>query len=1551
MRLNVACSSGGWLHIGDPQDSGLPPPGRLCGKLEELSAAQRRLHFPTPPALHVHGQLVFALRYRLVDYCHQVALVQSNASVPLAASPGLTCTFSVTLPHGYHVNMRLLAGEPVPGTPVDVVDINTPSGGSSSENADEKEGEVREAPVEDNVEIVSTDVDLISHAATASGTAAAAGPATSTATTTSYYRSSAQRGPTAASSSTRPKRPRARRDGPGQPPTSPTRPPTAPPQRPTPSSARVAEFLRDAMLREHRPPGPLASTAAAPSAAPTSTFSRLALHEENFAATSSSSSSSSEESSEEDEEAANATRAVRGRMRRNYNDVILEEDALASPSPSSPAKVFRFLSARNMLQLTVRMGGLAVPLRLDYDARPVRRVVQGCAFGWVAVGQFCVTAVEDFRLGWADAETECRRRGGHLASIPDQEAQRAIDDLLTNSPGYSDHNSYWVGASDVTNEGDFRWTDSLPFSYTNWFPGWTQHGGYNRQPNDDGFSAQDCVELRRAFLLPPSPAAAALTKALPLDSSFRWNDRDCSTRNHFLCERPRDAQYPGGDHWSTGDCTRTVTLTRESLRAVLTSPGFPRAYPNDAQCDTDIVAPPGHRLVLDFEEFVLEKEPYCSYDYLTIREDIFEEAHKNVTNTSLHAGLGPPGHPNLTAATPTAAGHPELSHLGMEGHVLVGRGHHRYCGDWSEKLKLLRYTSRGPRLRLRFHSDYSHHFGGFKARVSAETDRPLSVPTAMECPDPRQYSFNSSCFLVVSFPQVTWQTARQVCEGLKTEMAEVFSSAEQDFVVDRIRHSHDYSTSNTYWLGGLLRLEGRWEWLSGQPMAFTGWIPPPSSLPDPVSEEPQDSVDSSLPSSCLALQWRSHNNKQLPSALPSGMYWAPRKCTAVGGYVCRTAQVPVLDLSKHLNVTLTEPGTLSSPGYPSGYPANLDYQVRLVGPPQSRVVVRFARVDLEAQAQCLYDFIELSDARAGARQGRRKIICGQHHSAAAMERFDFVSSSNEAVLRFRSDYSVAGAGFLGSWTAVDVSGCPQQTLSAREGELTSPFYPHKLLPDLQCTAIVRAPAGRRVWLEFTDVDMGGESTMWVDLGAGRKVVRDSYADNNGSTWILCEAPDASTAPFVITSYLNTLQLWQRGQESGVTLNATIQPIRDEDYRVKLVRMSNASWSVESCSPNPCQNDGKCLVRDRRRVCECKGHFTGLLCGLTECDLEPCVWGKCILTPGSFRCACAPHYKGALCNVRAKPCNDNPCEGRGECHEKGDTFHCRCHAWWEGPKCERRMSVPFKPLSERMLQEPFWLGLITVTAVLGVIGLFWCAKRHFPEKLEKLLAEEADRNRSGGIYPSRGSSLRDQLHAGPGASHSLAASTASASGTSGGRGDVGGGPGGSGGGGGGGSRDGTGPQPPRSLLGRLGIRKPSILSLTATAASPAETGATARTFSLDDLLRPPPGRTPSPRKKRNNSTPTRQRSAADAAEKKQILQQLVSGTSLDGEPLLLDSLGDSNVNNNNKAMSRTPSVKGSRAPRRAALAHEVAVGALLELPSWLPAAAALAQQQVGIKCGA
>lgn len=47
----------------------------------------------------------------------------------------------------------------------------------------------------------------------------------------------------------------------------------------------------------------------------------------------------------------------------------------------------------------------------------------------------------------------------------------------------------------------------------------------------------------------------------------------------------------------------------------------------------------------------------------------------------------------------------------------------RLCGDWGSKLKLLRYVSNGSRMKLRFISDYSHHFSGYKARVSMENGK------------------------------------------------------------------------------------------------------------------------------------------------------------------------------------------------------------------------------------------------------------------------------------------------------------------------------------------------------------------------------------------------------------------------------------------------------------------------------------------------------------------------------------------------------------------------------------------------------------------------------------------------------------------------------------------------------------------------------------------------------------------------------------------------------------------------------------------------------------
>ncbi|XP_071057498.1 uncharacterized protein [Onthophagus taurus] len=1126
---------------------------------------------------------------------------------------------------------------------------------------------------------------------------------------------------------------------------------------------------------------------------------------------------------------------------------------------------------RVVLKIRLRSGtkGDMLSLKMRYRAEPIEEIVRTCEFGWVAYRQFCISPAEDMKLPWIQAEMECGRRGGHLVSIRNVDAQNIIEKILLNSPGYRDYNAYWIGASDKMHEGDFHWTDGLPFSFTNWFSGWPQHSNYNRQPNDDGLSDQDCVEIRRVYLLP-----SATPK---LTAGFMWNDRDCATPNYFFCEKLQNDE-PLEESWPP-DCNKSIILSRQQQRAVVSSPGFPRQYPDNADCYTDVTAPKGYRLVLDFEELVLENEPICSYDFLEITESIHTNNTSNIIAVPATLSLSAPVFNNSE----------------------TGR---RLCGDWSSKLKLLRYVSRGSKLKLRFNSDYSHHFGGFKVRISMEN--------ALQCADDRFQIFNNSCYLFVSYPAVTWNTALQICHGIKAQLSSILTSEEEDFVTTNIRKTSEYRTTAGYWLGAQLDNAGKFSWIDGNELGFTKW------LTEREDDEENDINRSLMEPLCLATQWTPSRE----STIPSGFYWKSLKCSSIGGYVCKR---PRENIDPKLNYNRTVNGTegeLTTPNYPNNYYDNLDFSVRIRGPERTRIVLHFERIDLEPQLECLYDFVQVR-SRPNKNHARDDVkFCGRYDTD--MTRYDFVSQGNEAELIFHSDYSITAGGFYLRWYAVDTTGCPEQTLTAKEGIIQSPNYPNFLLGNLDCTFTVLAPPGKRIWLEFLDfeiddslglrigdntpiikpftnpniltdgtflsiaeklviklksksspkgrgfkaiyrslLDVNEEKVIEIHNGTSGTLLHlnypdrpppnatithhfvapighivsiemynvrvntaerggcaknnsieiyDSYADVNGTQWILCHDEGANSEqpdpPLVINSFLNTLYVKQNYDLIGdVFINATIRVKFDDGYFKKILKYKNDI--VESCDPNPCQHDGKCIATvNGKRTCQCQKYFTGLFCALTQCDLEPCVFGTCELTETNFKCRCKSGYLGATCEQKRKPCQDNPCESRGICTERGNSFHCQCHAWWEGTRCERRMMhIPYKPLSERMLHEPFWLGLMTVTVVMGVIGLVWCAKRHFPEKIEKLLAEEDDRSRSG-VSSLRSSSVREQLAA---ASAAASAAGVATSGSS--------------------TNPGTGV--PRSLFGRLG--------------------------------------SPSPKKKRNNSTPTKK----NAAEKKQILQQLIS----------------------------------------------------------------------------
>lgn len=68
---------------------------------------------------------------------------------------------------------------------------------------------------------------------------------------------------------------------------------------------------------------------------------------------------------------------------------------------------------------------------LEYTALPIPEIVSQCAFGWIAINQFCVSAIE-LALPWKQAEHHCQTLGGHLASIKSEREQKIIDTLLMN---------------------------------------------------------------------------------------------------------------------------------------------------------------------------------------------------------------------------------------------------------------------------------------------------------------------------------------------------------------------------------------------------------------------------------------------------------------------------------------------------------------------------------------------------------------------------------------------------------------------------------------------------------------------------------------------------------------------------------------------------------------------------------------------------------------------------------------------------------------------------------------------------------------------------------------------------------------------------------------------------------------------------------------------------------------------------------------------------------------------------------------------------------------
>jgi hypothetical protein len=105
-------------------------------------------------------------------------------------------------------------------------------------------------------------------------------------------------------------------------------------------------------------------------------------------------------------------------------------------------------------------------------------------------------------LGWSEAQTSCQTWGGGLVIVDSREEDAFLGTHLDVS--------FWIGASDLVQEGRWLWNGGAPLGFSNWAMG---------EPNDFQ-GREDCV-----------------VKTMPVGS---WNDLPCRNLNAYVCERGPD---------------------------------------------------------------------------------------------------------------------------------------------------------------------------------------------------------------------------------------------------------------------------------------------------------------------------------------------------------------------------------------------------------------------------------------------------------------------------------------------------------------------------------------------------------------------------------------------------------------------------------------------------------------------------------------------------------------------------------------------------------------------------------------------------------------------------------------------------------------------------------------------------------------------------------------------------------------------------------------------------------------------------------------------------
>ncbi|XP_050328157.1 cubilin homolog [Bactrocera neohumeralis] len=168
-------------------------------------------------------------------------------------------------------------------------------------------------------------------------------------------------------------------------------------------------------------------------------------------------------------------------------------------------------------------------------------------------------------------------------------------------------------------------------------------------------------------------------------------------------------------------------------------------------------------------------------------------------------------------------------------------------------------------------------------------------------------------------------------------------------------------------------------------------------------------------------------------------------------------------------------GVIASPRYPNPYPHNAECDWHIQVPKGSSIHFTIEDLSIEELFNCHYDFLEIFNGRNDMHPLLAK-LCQLERD----EPKQLYTTSNEALLRFRTDGSQRERGFLLSY----YTNC-SRTITDITGVIESPNYGNPYFKDpINCSWTIQAPKGNKIVLQFSHYEKseGGHDLTFKEPG-------------------------------------------------------------------------------------------------------------------------------------------------------------------------------------------------------------------------------------------------------------------------------------------------------------------------------------------------------------------------------------------------------------------------------------------------------------------------------------